>query len=241
MSETEAPLEVFLRRIFLDEFQRVRKEPAPETEIVFYPYRGLTHTIRARNGRILIRISDLLVDAPQEILRSVVTILIGKLFRSPVSEGTKSSYRYFVSRPEFRKRVKRIRQLRGEKRLSSPLGQVFNLESIFHELNEVYFDNEISIRHLSWSPKAARTTLGHFDSAHEAIIINRRLDNPLVPRYVVTYVVYHEMLHALLGEEMTGNGRRVHHKRFREAEKRFPDYARAKAFIKDHSSRLSLD
>jgi len=236
----QTPPEDLLRRLFVEEFQRVKATPVPECEPSFYPYRGLTSTIRSRNGRVLVRVSDLLTDAPPEILRSVMAILINKLFRSQVDEEIRLRYRRFVNRPEFRQQVNQIRRQRGAKRISSSTGQVFNLTAMFQELNKTYFDNKIMVRHLSWSQKAGRTTLGHFDSAHEAIIVNKRLDNPRVPRYVVSYVLYHEMLHAFLGEELTRHGRRIHHSRFREAEKRFQDYSKAKAFIEDHFHGLKL-
>lgn len=227
-----------LQRLFVEEFQRVRSTPVPKCKLSFYPYRGLTSTIRFRNGRILVRLSDLLADAPPEILRSVMTILVSKLFRFEVDDKVRAHYRRFVNQPQFRKKVSQIRRQRGVKRLTSPKGKVFDLLPIFASLNDVYFDNQVEIRHLSWSQRANRTTLGHFDAAHHAIIINKRLDNPKVPLYVVSYVLYHEMLHAFLGEETSGEGRRIHHRRFKEAEKGFPDYSKAKAFIRDHYSDL---
>ena len=134
----------------------------------------------------------------------------------------------------------RARRQRGVKRLSSYRGQFHDLLSLFKKINETYFENKIEIRHLSWSQKPTRTTLGHFDAAHETIIVNRRLDNPRVPQYVLSYVIYHEMLHVLMGEELTENGRRIHHNRFRKAEREFEEYSEAKAFIRDHYHRLEL-
>jgi len=230
----------FLSQLFQKEYQRVKVAPAPECQVSFYPYRGLTSTIRSRDGRILIRISDLLSDAPGEVLQSVVAILIGKLLGTQVDDQIRLQYNQFVNRPEFRHRTMRARRQRGVKQLSSSKGRFHDLLSLFNEINKTYFENKIRIRHLSWSRKPTRTTLGHFDAAHETIIINKRLDNPRVPPYVLSYVIYHEMLHALLGEEFTENGRRIHHRRFREAEKKFEEYSKAKAFIRDHYSRLTL-
>lgn len=169
-----------------------------------------------------------------------MAILINKLFHSQILEEFRLPYHRFVSRTEFRKQVNQIRRQRGVKRLSSPVGDVFNLLSIFEELNETYFTSRLIVRHLSWSQKANRTALGHFDSAHEVIVVNKRLDDPRVPRYVVSYVLYHEMLHAFLGEDLTGAGHRIHHKRFREAEKRFRHYSKARAFIRDRYNGLGM-
>jgi hypothetical protein len=227
-----------LQKLFVEEFRRAGKNPPPECKIGFHAYTGLTNTIRARNGRVLVRISDLLVQAPREILRSVLAILIHKFFRHPIDDEIRLRYRRYINRPEFRRQVHQIRRKRGSKRLSSPQGRCFNLMSLYRELNQVYFENQLRIRHISWSQRANRVTLGHFDSAHSAIIINRRLDSPHVPTYVVSYVIYHEMLHASLGEELAGDGRQIHHRRFREAEQRFQEYTKATEFIQTRYQHL---
>jgi predicted metal-dependent hydrolase len=170
-----------------------------------------------------------------------MAILINRLYRSKVDEEVSMRYRRFVNQPEFRQKVAQMRRQRGVKRLTSPKGRVFNLVSIFEKLNEVHFNNQVEVRHLSWSQRASRKTMGHFDSAHEAIIINKRLDNPRVPLYVISYVLYHEMLHAVLGEETSGGKRRIHHQRFKAAEKSFPNYSKAKAFIRDHYNDLAVE
>jgi hypothetical protein len=240
VEKSRTPSKGLLHRLFIEEFSRIGKDSVPECEICFYAYTGLTNTIRARNGRILIRVSDLLADAPPEILRSVVAILIHKLFRFQIDEEVRLRYRRFIGQPEFRQRLQRVRRQRGSKHLSSPQGKVYDLLPLFQELNQTYFKDKLRIRHVCWSQRANRTTLGHFDSAHGAIILNKRLDNSRVPPYVVSYVLYHEMLHAYLGEEQSGNSRRIHHRRFREAEKRFRYYSEAKSFIRDRYHRLKM-
>jgi len=169
-----------------------------------------------------------------------MAILIGKLLDTQVDDQNRLQYNRFVNRPEFRKKTMRARRQRSVKRISSPRGQFHDLLPLFNKINGTYFENKIRIRHLSWSQKPTRTTLGHFDAAHETIIINKRLDNPRVPQYVLSYVIYHEMLHVLMGEELTENGRRIHHSRFQKAEKEFDGYSKAKAFIREHYSRLEL-
>ena len=54
-----------------------------------------------------------------------------------------------------------------------------------------------------------------------------RIDSPSVPRYLVEYVVYHEMLHIKFPVERRGQRRIVHSREFRDAEKKFPQYEAA--------------
>lgn len=208
---------------------------APESEISFYPYRNLSHTIRIRNGRALIRISDLLQDAPRGVLKAVIAILVHKLRRKPAPDRWREIYRHYVHRDEFLERVRKTRRRRSRgKKLRPPAGSVFDLRKLFDRLNAEHFDSGIQVAQLGWSFRRSRRVLGHYDSAHRAIVINRRLDHPLVPEYVVCYVLFHEMLHALMGVHCENGTRRVHHPRFKQAERRFPEYRLARDFIRSH-------
>lgn len=106
------------------------------------------------------------------------------------------------------------------------------MESLFRKINLEYFDDQVDVSQVGWSLKRSKRMLGHYDPAHRAIIVSLSLDHPLVPQYVVEYVLYHEMLHVIFDDE-NGNGyRRIHHKGFRDAEKRFSRYAAAQSFIR---------
>jgi hypothetical protein len=53
-----------------------------------------------------------------------------------------------------------------------------------------------------------------------------------VPREVVEYVMFHEMLHLEHPVEHKGARRRVHTPEFQEAERQFPDLARVRQLLK---------
>lgn len=221
-----------LEQVFIEEYAHLTGEGVPSFSIQFFLYRTLNHTIRLRSGKILVRISDILADAPLQILTSVLVILLHKLFRRPVSGAHRSTYQQYVTSEPVRRKARRIRSLRGQKRLSSPVGQVFDLGMLFDRLNDVYFGKGLRVRHLSWSQHSNQRALGHYDAAHQTIVIDRRLDRPSVPQFVVEYVVYHEMLHAFWGDKTDKGRRRIHHELFREAEKKFFHYLEAKEFIR---------
>ncbi len=70
------------------------------------------------------------------------------------------------------------------------------------------------------------------------IRIHPALDQPFVPRYFVEWVVYHEMLHHVVPMPVV-NGRRVYHSdEFRDLERRFDDFERARAWEEAHLTRL---
>lgn len=221
-----------LEDAFRDCYTGLRGCPPPEFSVHFYPYSGLRHTIRVRGQRILVRISDILEEAPREVLRALVVVLVHRLFRSCVPEAEDSLYRRFVETAEVRVAIRRVRAQRSRKLISPACGQVFDLSALFAALNEEYFDGRIQIRNLGWSLGASRRVLGHYDPAHRTIILNRRLDHPLVPGFVVEYVLYHEMVHADLDGEAGECGRRPHNKRFRQAEEQFRRFKAAREFIR---------
>src|SRR5260370_1741031 len=59
----------------------VKKQSRPPIEARFYPYAGLSSTIRLRQGRIYVRVSDILRRSPREVLYALASILVAKLYR----------------------------------------------------------------------------------------------------------------------------------------------------------------
>ena len=114
---------------------------------------------------------------------------------------------------------------------AAPQGKHFNLEEIFEKLNREHFHGLLGRPQLSWSRAASRTALGHFDSAHNAVIISKIFDRPETPRFLVEYILYHEMLH-LKHPVVSRRGQRcVHSALFREEERHFPKFLQAKRLL----------
>ncbi len=218
--------------IFKKVFRALRpRTPVPEFQVAFRPYADVNHFIRVRDGKVLVGLSDLLDGAPQPVLEAIAVILIAKLYRKPIPACYRTRYRMFLNRRAVRQKVQWIRRTRGRKHLGAPQGKHFNLEEIFEKLNREYFHGLLDCPQLSWSRAASRTALGHFDSAHNAIIISKIFDRPGTPRFLVEYILYHEMLH-LKHPVVSRRGQRcVHSKLFREEERRFPKFQQAKRWM----------
>lgn len=221
-----------LDRAFVDAYVSLKRGPVPPYAIRFYPYTSLKSTVRVRDGRLLLRMSDILEDAPVEVLQSAVAILLHRLFRREIPDSQASFYRSYVNSRAVRLQALSVRSERGRKELTSPVGKFFNLEVLFRKLNRAYFEGKLVVRHLSWSKRSSRRILGHWDPAHNAIILNRRLDRRRTPEYVVAFVLYHEMLHASMGIRRDGGRCRFHPPAFQEAEEKFADYDLARLYIR---------
>jgi hypothetical protein len=204
----------------------------PEIGVEFCRFANADSFIRLEGGRLRVRISDLLAGAPAPVAESLAFILLGKLYRKKVPRLYAHRYRLYLNRRDVRRQAHLVRQIRGRKFISGPEGQHHNLEELFERLNRQFFDGLMGRPRLGWSRQRSRTMLGHFDPAHQAIIISRIFDDPAVPVLALEYVMFHEMLHLRYPVEHRGARRRVHTREFRAAEKQFPDLHQAKEIIK---------
>lgn len=113
----------------------------------------------------------------------------------------------------------------------------YDLKKKFNEVNQYYFENSVTAS-ISWGRECGRTTRsirfgGYYPDEH-LIRIHPRLDQSFVPEYILEYIVYHEMLHAYIGIEQKGNGRRnIHSQKFKQMEKEFIDYELAVGWIEN--------
>jgi hypothetical protein len=208
------------------------RAPFPEFELQFYPFVNVNNTIRLSDGRIKLRLSDLLEGAPEPVLKAIVHILLAKIYRRPIDAAHTLRYRRYVASREMMEKAQQVRQLRGRKRLESAQGCYYDLDEVFETLNVRFFHGLLGRPQLSWSAERARHLLGHYDPAHNAIIISKVFDQPHVPRLAVEYIVYHEMLHLKHPVKVRGSRRCVHGKDFREDEKAFPQMEAARQFLK---------
>jgi hypothetical protein len=109
-----------------------------------------------------------------------------------------------------------------------PLGQRFDLNMLFDDLNERFFDGGLRKPNLGWSTRGWRRQFGSFDPGPDQILLNRRMDRPEIPQYVVEYVLYHEMLHVKHPTKKSGCSLISHSSEFRVEEKLFPEFDRAR-------------
>lgn len=210
----------------------------PDIAISYYPYVDTNHTIRVRRAKIIVRISDTFSDAPPEVHRALAFILVAKLLGKRVPANVRRVYREHVSSEAFAAVALNRKRSRGKKKLTSPVGDNFDLAEIFAELNEIYFEGKIETPLLSWSQQPTYRRLGHHDPAHKAIIISRSLDAPRVPAFVVAFVLYHEMLH-IKHPQIYKNGRRyIHTREFRNDEEQFQFFEEAERWIENNASRI---
>src|SRR5437870_1296076 len=113
-----------IRHIFIESYRELRiARSSPSIHVEFYPFVGINHTIRFRNGELYARVSDLFREAPSEIIKALAIILLCKLFRRRIPVRIAHTYRAFVNSADMKEKSQSTRSQRGRKLLSDPKGQ----------------------------------------------------------------------------------------------------------------------
>ncbi len=210
--------------------------PQRDVHVSHYPYVSTKSTIRIRDGATKIRVSDHLRQAPDEVMRGLMVVLVARLHRKPepaCAAADIAAYRDHLHSEPLTQTRRASKRSRGRK--------VMEAEGAHRSLRESYLRVCLDMnlpRHrppnLGWSPTASRRRFGHHDPSHDAIVISRVLDDANVPEWVLDFVVYHEILHIVYPPE-AGSGqsgrRRVHTRAFRQAERRYPRWQEAEAWL----------
>lgn len=222
-----------LLRFFEEEYRAIRpRAPIPPIHVRFRHFTSLNTTIRLREGQLKIHLSDLLEGAPEPVLRAIAHILLAKIYRKTLDSSHAARYRRFASSDHVMRQTERIRQTRGRKRISTPKGEYYDLEEVFESLNHRFFHGLMGRPQLTWSEHTARRLLGHYDAAHNTIMVSRVFDRKNTPRYAIEYLMYHEMLHLKHPIKVRGGRRCVHSREFQAEEKLFPELEQALAYLK---------
>jgi hypothetical protein len=222
-----------LLELFQQEYRALRpRAPIPPFQVRFRRFTGLNTTIRLREGAIKVSLSDLLEGAPESVLRAIAHILMAKLYRKPIEAIHAGRYRRFASSEVMVRQMERIRQSRGRKKISSAKGETYDLDEVFESINTRFFHGLLGRPLLTWSEHVAKRCLGHYDAAHNTIMVSKVFDRKTTPRYAVEYLMYHEMLHLKHPVKVKAGRRRVHSGDFKAEESLFPELAKAKEYLK---------
>jgi hypothetical protein len=224
---------VELQQIFEVAYRDLRpRAPMPPFDIRYRRFVSLNTTIRLREGKLLVRLSDLLEGAPLSVIEAIAHILVAKLYRKPVSAAQSDRYRRYTSSEAVSRQAEHARQTRGRKQIHTAIGHYYDLDEVFESVNRRFFHGLLGRPVLTWSGHHARRLLGHYDAAHNTIVVSRVFDGPKVPRYAIEYLMYHEMLHLKHPVKVKAGRRCVHSREFQAEERLFPELDEAKAFLK---------
>ncbi|GAC1635495.1 MAG: SprT-like domain-containing protein [Candidatus Acidiferrum sp.] len=203
----------------------------PRFHVEFYPYTNLVLTIRRREDAVYVRFSDLMRQCNLPVLEGAAALLLARIYRRRAPKSLAKPYLDYARSQRTRERIQRMRRTRVLPASTNPQGRFFDLSQMFDSLNGKFFAGALSRPHLGWSTRSWRRQFGCYDSGPNQILLNRRMDHPAVPQFVVEYVLYHEMLHVKHPTRRAGCSLISHSKEFRAEEKLFPEFDRARRFL----------
>jgi predicted metal-dependent hydrolase len=176
-------------------------------------------SVREKEDSISVRIHRIFLKADNEVLDEVIIFIKKKRGRTPAIKQFIRQNQTFLKEREPRTVT------------INPNGNFYNLIDIFNALNSEYFSNSLSVL-ITWGKRSPRhavkkRTLGNYQIKTNTIRINPLLDSRQVPRYVVEFIAYHEMLHAVIVTVMKNGRRSIHSKEFKNRERKFKNYHKA--------------
>jgi len=203
----------------------------PHFHVEFYPYSSLTLTIRRRADAVFVRFSDLLRRAPLDVQEGAAALLLARVYRRRTPRSLVQAYLLYARSDRTRGRITRMRSRRVRRVATLPQGRHFNLHALFEDLNRQYFAGALPRPHIGWSTRNWRRQFGCYDPGPNQIVLNRRMDHPAVPQFVVEYVLFHEMLHVKHPTRRSGCSLLSHSPEFRSEEKQFAHFTLARKFL----------
>lgn len=193
----------------------------------YYPYRDLKSTWTRTNSDIVLRISDYLSDCPTEVLYHFARALC-----STVSTGTRMRYPPelidWLRSPKFIEKNRPVYLRRSRNLALSHEGESYDLNESFDRLVDSGLIKECGDVYLTWTRRPNRRRMGYCNVLMRTVAISSLLDSPRVPKLLVDYVLYHELLHILLS---SGDLSTNHNRFFKMMEARFPEQKEAERLL----------
>ncbi len=177
------------------------------------------------------------LKAPEDVIQSLATFI-----RRP-NKINRSVIRKYIA--ENSEKIDRV----SAQKKSTPIifqGICYNLQGMLDKINKFYFDGVLSNLRITWAPQKTHTrkrvhslNFGSFSYSEQLIRVHPVLDNYFVPKYFIEYIIYHEMLHAIIKPSVSPTGYMCyHHDEFKKREMEFKHYHKAEKWQKKNLKYL---
>jgi len=204
------------------------QEPVSE----YHKFSELKHVWTKDGRHYKFKVSDYLDDAPDEVLKSLALYLLSLAYGKEGNADSAKPYLEYSASPRLwdRKRFEYMRRARSI--ILNPKGKHRDLDTVFQYVNSFYFSSRLPEVTLAWSRESPRRRLGFFFEPLNLLAVNAVLDSERVPRYVLEFVVYHELLH-YVNPASGARVRRIHHTaEFRRQERLFTHFEDSEKWLR---------
>jgi len=177
-------------------------------------------------NKTVLQINEAYIISPVEIKKSILSAAFSRRQSKQIH-----AFKAYSGTSEFR----RMNELISGDLIANHIscrGERYDLSILFNKLNKEYFRGQLSQPRLVWSSRRSIRRLGYFHPEINTIAVTQKLDEKNIPRMLVEYVLYHEMLHQHFGVKNHNGRRYAHTSAFRTAEKNFKHQKEAENLIK---------
>lgn len=186
-------------------------------------------TLHGKEEPVRVRLHEAFLQAPDHVIQS-----LGKYLKRPRRADWRvvSDFAQTITPTDTRRRAASTLSRRGK---------VYDLAELGERVNRRFFQGRLACR-VEWAPERARPSrtrrrqsirYGSYRRDTDTIRIHPLLDDGRVPEAFIKYILYHEMLHAVVPPERI-NGRWLFHPpAFNHLDRRFPDWRRMQRLGKE--------
>lgn len=211
--------------------KRAQKFRGLQLQFRLYHQGGL-YIIRRRKEHLLLSAHQGFSGAPDHVLQALLT-----LAQPGSSHPAKKAVQDYAAGKHF-SRIREQLEYLGVPRGSYAAGTHCDLVQLFQQVNRKYFQGRIPPPRFTWSSRLTYRKFGHYQYDTDTVMLSASLDQPSVPVYVLEYVMYHELLHKILGyHEMKGR-RYAHTAAFIKREAEFPRLEQAQHYLRKLSTEM---
>ena len=204
---------------------KAQKSDILEIQVTITNYNGLYKYKQNRQGNIELQLSEGFIQAEDKILQAIINTAI-----QGNNPQDKQLIRHFSSTEAYSDIILEL-DLIADLDAETPQGNYYDLEALFHPINQEYFAGEMAKPRLTWNKTLTHRKLGHYEPLRDRVVMSRTLDSSHVPQMVVELVLYHELLHKHHGAKLLNGKRMVHTPEFRRSERQFRHYQEAQQWL----------
>lgn len=177
------------------------------------------------SNEIIVEMNEGFINASDDVLTALMQVaLLGK------NPQLTQKIRSFGVSEEYSDVLVEL-DLMVEMTAATGKGNCYDLDEIFENLNQEYFGGSMNKPRLFWSDSLTTRKFGHYELARNRVVISQTLDNFRLPKFVVEYVLYHELLHKFHGVKWVKGKPMVHTPEFRYDEQNFKYYHQAEEYL----------
>lgn len=214
--------------------------------VSFRPLAEAYFRTTARGPELRVVLNDAFDDAPEEVMEAMAEVIVARASGTARPRRVGETFWRYVETEALRERMESNYLRRQRSFVPEPLGENWDLETLFDEVNARYFEDELARPMLGWTRRPITYRWGWYSSMvrpNGLIVINVLLDDGKVPRFVLEGTMHHEMLHMLMDPRVVNGRRVVHTGEFRRVERGFENFADLRAeyrkILNRYARRLS--